>query len=96
MLRSFANKITEDIFHGNHSHTVREAFPLALVYVAERKLDMLNSLGNFEHLKQIPANRNGKVCRDTKGRYSMPIDDRWCIAFQWNGEGSDEVEIKVG
>ncbi len=92
MIKSFADKTTEEIFHGIHTHAIRKKFTAILIKAAERKLDILNSADSMESLCLVPANKPD-VVRDAKGKYSIPIQDEWRLAFRWN-EGPEDVEIK--
>ncbi|MBS0620871.1 MAG: type II toxin-antitoxin system RelE/ParE family toxin [Verrucomicrobia bacterium] len=96
MIRSFKDRMTEDVYHGNPSHAVREGLPLVLVKTAQRKLDLLNTFSDFDSLCMLPSNRDGKACRDAHGCYSMPINEQWCIAFRLKGEDFEDVCIKQG
>ncbi len=92
MIKSFSDKSTEAIFHGIYTHGVRKSFSSALVKAAERKLDLLNSIDSFDHLKTIPSIR-AEAARDAHGKYSIPIDREWRLVFGWN-DGPENVEIK--
>jgi|GEM_PF-1413047 len=95
VITSFADDVAEGIFHGNHSHAVREHFPLPMIKVAERKLDLLNSINDLDTLLALPEHKNSRAGRDRQGKISIPIDDRWCILFRWDKNGAEEIEIKV-
>ncbi|HEY2811741.1 MAG TPA: hypothetical protein VGJ00_10195 [Rhabdochlamydiaceae bacterium] len=95
MINSFADDLAKEIFHGDISHHVREHFPLPLVKVAERKLDLLNCINDLELLLSLPEHRNNRAGRDRHGKISIPIDDRWCIQFRWGSNSVDDVEIKI-
>jgi plasmid maintenance system killer protein len=92
MIKSFANEITEEVFHGVHTHAVRKKFAALVLKSAERKLDMLNSAESWESLCKVPTHQSDAV-RDAKGKYSIPIQGEWRLAFRWN-EGPEDVEIK--
>lgn len=95
MIRSFADKRAHDIFHGITSHAVRKEFPLPLVKTAQRKLDLLNGADDLTHIMEMPEYRNGRFVRGGKEKYVIPINEEWCIAFRWNRDGVDDVEIKA-
>jgi plasmid maintenance system killer protein len=92
MLKSFAHEEAEEIYHGIHSHAIRKLLPAHLVKVAERKLDILNCAESLESLALLPTLRP-EIARDAHGKYSIPIEGSWRIAFKWNG-GPAEIEIK--
>lgn len=93
MIKSFADKMTENLFHGIHTHAIRKEFPSDVKKAAERKLDMLNCTANLDSLRRIPSLRGESGVRDAHGKYSIPIDKVWRLAFGWN-DGPENVEIK--
>ncbi len=93
VIKSFADKSTEAIFHGIYSHGVRKEFSSNLVKAAERKLDLLNCTENLESLHKIPSMQGQAAVRDAHGKYSIPIEGDWRLAFGWNN-GAENVEIK--
>ena len=92
MIKSFADKTTEAIFHGIYTHGIRKEFSSFLVKTAERKLDLLNCAESLESLGLIPS-MEGEAVRDAHGKYSIPIDKEWRLTFRWN-ENPEDVEIK--
>jgi len=94
MIKSFANEITERIFQGIHTHTIRKEFPQGVIRQAERRLDILNSVQDLESLTLIPSMKAEAAVRDSHGKYSIPLMEGWRIAFRWNHENAEDVEIK--
>lgn len=92
MLKSFANEETEAVFHGIHTHAIRKLLPSHLVKTAERKLDILNCAESLENLALLPTLKP-EIVRDAHGKYSIPIEGTWRIAFRWN-DGPSDIEIK--
>lgn len=93
MIKSFADKLTEQIYHGIYSHAVRKEMTTQLVQTAQRRLDLLNCTPNLESLRAIPSIKEEAGVRDAHGKYSIPIEGQWRIAFGWN-DGAENVEIK--
>jgi plasmid maintenance system killer protein len=93
MIKSFADEATEAIFNGLHTHGIRKAFSSNQVKNVERKLDMLNCTETLEVLHTIPSMQGEGGVRDAHGKYSIPIDSQWRLAFAWNN-GPENVEIK--
>jgi proteic killer suppression protein len=93
MIASFANQMTEDLFHGNGSHRLREHVPIFLVKTAERKLDILNAAEDLDSLRLLPNNRIAHLDHNAHGKYKMPIGEGWALAFRWNNEDAYDVEI---
>ncbi len=92
MIKSFADKMTEAIFHGVHTRLIHKEFTGSIRKEAERKLDLLNSADSLETLHKIPSLR-AETSRDAHGKYSIPINSEWRLAFGWD-EGPENVEIK--
>lgn len=94
MLRSFGDEMTEEIFHGIHTHALRKKLSTELVHAAERKLDLLNCIHSMDDLKKLPINKlEGAPVRDVHGKYSFPIYENWRIAFRWNNDGAEDVQL---
>ena len=92
MIKSFANPLTEDLFHGVHTHAIHKQLTTVIVSDIERKLDLLNSADNLEDLKAIPSTKSETV-RDAHGKISIPLQNGWRIAFRWDN-GPADVELK--
>jgi len=93
MIKSFADEMTEDVFHGIYTHGIRKKFTSELIKKAEVKLDLLNCAENLESLRQIPSIKAEAAVRDAHGKYSIPIDQEWRLTFGWN-DGAEKVELK--
>ncbi len=61
--------------------------------VALRKLRMLNRAMNLQDLRVPPANRLEKLRGDRAGQYSIRINARWRICFEWREGDAYGVEI---
>lgn len=93
MIESFADKTTEKIFHGIHTHGVRIGFTSGELKACVRMLDVLNSADSLDSLRQIPRIKEEASVRDAHGKYSIPVTKEHRIAFGWNS-GPENVEIK--
>ena len=60
---------------------------------ALQKLDMLNSSRDVQDLRSPPGNRLELLRGDLKGYYSVRINERWRLVFQWQGADAHEVRI---
>jgi len=89
MIRTFADKETEKIWHGTPSRRL----PTNIQHVARRKLRMLNSAATLDDLRVPPANRLEALQGDRKGQHSIRINDQWRICFQWKDGDAIDVEI---
>ena len=92
MIRSFGDSITDDIFHGVQSKKTRK-IPQEIIDVAIRKLDQLNAAIEINDLKIPPGNRLEKLKADLKDYYSIRINDKFRIIFQWKNNDSYNVSI---
>jgi proteic killer suppression protein len=88
----FADRATEDIFHGAETKAAR-TLPKTLWSIARRKLDMLNGAQSVQDLTVPPANRLEKLRGDLAGRYSIRINDQYRIVFQFEGGQASDVLI---
>jgi plasmid maintenance system killer protein len=94
MIKTFADKFTENIFQGIYTRKVHGT-PHGLIKQAQRKLDLLNGLDDLESLRKIPAFSPDGYSRDSKDTYSIPIEGNWRLAFRWNENASHDVIIKT-
>ena len=88
MIRSFRSAETERLFR-------RESVPglKAIERPALRKLDMLDAAPDLRTLATLPGNRLERLKWDRKDQYSIRINDRWRICFEWRDGHAYEVEI---
>jgi proteic killer suppression protein len=61
--------------------------------VARRKLDHLNAAASLSDLAAIPGNHFEPLSGDRLGQYSIRINDRWRICFEWKDPDAHSVEI---
>lgn len=92
MIRSFGNRLTEELFHGVKSKRVRR-LPGGLARLAVRKLDMLNAASGVKDLRSPPGNRFELLKGDLAGRYGIRINDRWRLVFRWEAGAAWEVTM---
>jgi proteic killer suppression protein len=62
---------------------------------ARLKLDRLEAATAVKDLAALPGNRFEALAGDRKGQYSIRINDRWRICFEWpdGAPGPSNVEI---
>ncbi|MCY4610173.1 MAG: type II toxin-antitoxin system RelE/ParE family toxin [Gammaproteobacteria bacterium] len=89
MIRSFADKRTEDIFHG----TRKNLFPPGVLQRARVKLDRLNAAKDIGDLRVPPGNHLERLSGDRKGQYSLRVSRGWRICFQWRNGSAYKVEL---
>ena len=89
MIRTFADKEAEKIWHGTQSRKL----PANIQQVARRKLRMLNNAATLDDLRVPPANRLEALKGDRKGQHSIRINNQWRICFHWK-EG-DALDVAI-
>lgn len=89
MIRSFKDNETRKIFNRERSTKL----PADIQGIAYRKLAMLHSANALVNLQSPPGNRLEKLRGDRAGQYSIRINDRWRICFDWRDTDADNVEI---
>ena len=93
MIRTFANRGTQDVFDGKNTKQGRKVCPKELGKVAAWKLDQLDSAVVLEDLRVPPGNRLEALTGNRKGRHSIRINDPFRICFEWTDTGPKNVEI---
>lgn len=89
MIKSFGDRETEKVSALQRSRRL----PPHTQQVALRKLRMLNSAQSINDLRVPPANRLEKLTGDRVGQYSIRINNRWRICFEWLDSDAYAVEI---
>ena len=88
MIRSFADEETEQVFNRHHSQ--RHA---AFERVALRKLRQVHSVSRVKELFEPPGNRLERQTGDREGQWSLRINDRWLVCFEWRDGDAYKVQI---
>ena len=88
MIKSFKCKETQALYDGEPTRRFA-----AIASVALRKLDMLDAAPDLRTLSTLPGNRLELLKGDRKGRYSIRVNDRWRVCFEWRENHAFEVEI---
>jgi proteic killer suppression protein len=62
---------------------------------AERRMRLLEAAVSLDDLRRLPGNRLELLKGDRRGQYSIRINDRWRICFEWpsDADGPENVEI---
>ena len=88
MIRSFADRATEDLWRGIGSRRL----PPEIAYRALVKLRLLDAAITLDDLRVPPGNRLEALHGDRKGQHSIRVNDQWRICFRWK-DGASDVEI---
>jgi proteic killer suppression protein len=89
MIRTFACKETEKLFHGRFS--VR--LPQDVQRISQRKLKQLNAAATLDFLRSPPGNRLEQLSGNRDGQWSIRINDQWRICFRWEDGNVFDAEI---
>ena len=89
MIRSFKDAETEKLFNRQRSLKLDQT----MQFVAYRKLRMLHNSKIINDLRVPPANRLEKLHGDREGQYSIRINDRYRVCFEWKDGDAYQVEI---
>jgi len=57
------------------------------------KLNAIDAAVNLEDLRLPPSNRLEALKGDRRGQYSLRINDKWRICFDWHLGSAEQVEI---
>ena len=92
MIISFADKATEDLYHGVSSARVRR-LPRQTLESALYKLDILNAAQVLDDLRSPPGNRLESLKGNCSGLHSIRINSQWRIVFRWKESNAYEVRV---
>lgn len=89
MIKSFADKESERLFHGRFARKL----PSDSQRSAQRKLRQIHAAEVLTDLSVPPGNRLEALKGDRAGQHSIRINDQWRICFVWSEGGAERVEI---
>ena len=89
MIISFGNAETEKVWNGERV----KKLPIEIQNIGRRKLRMLNNSVNLTDLRIPPSNWLEKLSGKLNIFYSISINDKLRIIFQWNAGNAFEVEV---
>jgi proteic killer suppression protein len=89
MIESFASDDTKKIFLGK----VSTKLPKDMQRTARRKLIYLDDAEDLQDLLAPPGNHLEKLKGNRSGQYSIRINDKWRICFEWVKSKARNVEI---
>ena len=89
MIKSFADKETQSVFTSGKS----KRLPPDLIRRAIRRLEYIHWATNLNDLKVPPSNRLHALSGDREGQYSISINNKWRICFQFIEGDAYDVEI---
>lgn len=89
MIRSFADRATEELFATGRSRSL----PPNILRRAIRNLDALDAAAVLQDLAVPPGNRLHALEGERRGQYSISINDQWRICFVFDDGDAFDVEI---
>ena len=92
MIRSFGNRLAEDVFDDRRPAAVRRLAP-ALYQTARRKVLYLHEAEQLRDLRVPPGNRLEALRGDRAGWFSIRINDQWRVVFRWEAGQALDVSI---
>lgn len=93
MIRSFGDRATEDVFHGEDSRLARR-LPKELWGLIRRKLDAVHAAAALSDLRVPPGNRLEALRGDQSGRQSIRVNDQFRITFRFEAGHAWEVRCE--
>lgn len=86
MIKSFADRETEKVYHGISVKKYQ-----AVAKIARRKLDMIHAAAQIEDLRVPPGNRLEKLAGGQ--HWSIRINQQYRIVFYWSKGNADKVAL---
>lgn len=89
MIKSFRDTETQKIFERQYV----QKFSKEIQESANRKMIMIDSTKILDTLKSPPGNRLEKLSGNRDGQYSIRINGKYRICFEWLDGDAYQVEI---
>jgi len=89
MIKSFADKVTEQLFNG----LAVKRMDAGLQKQALRRLRYIDAAAALDDLRIPPSNRLEALQGDRRGFYSIRVNDQWRIIFRWEDGSALDVEF---
>jgi len=87
MIKSFKNKLTENIFDEGKAKNIDKKLALK----AFERLDLINAANSLNDLKFPPSNRLKQLEGFNPKRYSIRINKQWRVTFEWIDSNAHNV-----
>ena len=88
-MERFKNDVTKRIFEG----IVVKGFSPDVVRKALMKLTMVEAATDIRELTTPPSNRLEKLKGDRVGQWSIRVNDRYRICFEWRNRQACNIEL---
>ncbi len=90
MIVSYRDKRTTDFADGKRV----KAFS-GIEHAARLKIDRLEAAVALQDLAALPGNRFEALKGNRKGQYSIRVNDRWRICFEWPKGSVGPVNVEI-
>jgi len=90
MILGYRDKRTRDFAAGKR---VKALF--GVERPARLKLDRLEAAAALRDLAALPGNRFEALSGDRRGQYSIRINDRWRICFEWPDGAAGPMNVEI-
>jgi toxin HigB-1 len=90
VIQSFADDTTADLFRERHTRAARRV-PVEIWRGVQRKLKAIDVAVRLDDLKIPGGNRLEAPKGDRAGRYSVRVNDQYCVTFRWEQGHAYEV-----
>lgn len=89
MIRSFSDKLTEDLAAGRAPKRVSRVVAVRAV----RKLFLLDTVTRLDDLRVPPGNRLEALSGERRGQHSIRVNEQWRICFVRRDGDAYDVEF---
>jgi proteic killer suppression protein len=89
LIKTFKDKETKKIFDGEYS----KKFPQEIQQRARRKIDSLDWATKLNDLRVPPSNHLEPLSGDRKGQWSIRVNDKYRICFEWKENYAENIEL---
>jgi len=62
---------------------------------AEKRLEILDAAPDISSLRNLPGTRFEALKGDRKGQYSIRINEKWRICFEWPPHSAGPVNVEI-
>lgn len=93
MIESFANQGSEDVWVGDNTRAAQRVCPSILWPRARQVLDQLHAATSVGDMKLPPSNQLHKLKEELKGFWSVRINEKYRVIFQFEQGKATGVEI---
>jgi proteic killer suppression protein len=81
--------LTTNIFKGE----TKKGMPNTLIKIAKEKIFRIIAARDLKDLKNPPSNNLEKLKGDRDGQYSIRVNEKYRICFEWSGSEAFNIEF---